>query len=159
MRLASSILSLRSRSWFLSFSVSSRCCSQVVCELLAVAGVLGLADERLLGEIVAPFLDGQHGAALPVLRLLELGVGLVAQALLVGDRGGHLLLGLHELAAHVDEDLRQHLLRILGLGDQVVDVGLEERGETVEDAHGNQRASRYEPSSRRCDASASVMLS
>ena len=124
-----------------------------------MAGVLGLTDERLLGEIVAPFLDGQHRATLPILRLLELGVGLIAQSLLVGDGGRHLLLGLHELAAHVDEDLRQHLLRILGLRDQVVDVGLEESGETVEDTHRNQRASRYEPSSRRCDASASVMLS
>ena len=121
--------------------------------------VLAVPHERLLGEVVAPFLDGEHRAALPVLRLLVLGVGLVAEPLLVGDRRGDLLLGLHELAAHVDEDLRQHLLGIFGPGDEVVDVGLEQRGEAIEDAHGIQRASRYEPSSRRCDASASVMLS
>ena len=120
--------------------------------------MLGLADEGLLGEIVAAFLNGQHGATLPVLRLLVLRVGLVAQALLVGDGHGHLLLCLGELASHLLENLRQHLLGIFGLGDEVVDVALEERGESIENAHG-QRASRYELSSRMCDASESVMLS
>ena len=99
--------------------------------------VLGLAHERLLGEIVAAFLNGEHRAPLPILRLLELGVGLVAQALLVGDRRGDLLLGLHELAAHVDENLRQHLLGIFGPRDEIVDVALEERGKAIENAHGS----------------------
>ena len=77
---------------------------------------------------------------------------------LVGDGGGHLLLGLRQLIAHVHEDLVQHLLRILGLRDQVIDVGLEQRRDAVENTH-RQRASRYDASSRMCDASARVMLS
>src|ERR1019366_9053781 len=79
-------------------------------------------------------------------------------ALLVGDRAGHLLLGLRKLVAHVDQDLVQHLLRILRPGDEVVDVGLEQRGDAIEYAH-RQRASRNDASSRICDASARVMLS
>ena len=81
-----------------------------------------------------------------------------AEALLVGDRGGHLLLGLRELRAHVHENLVQHLLRILGGGDEVVDVRTQQRRKSVEDTHA-QRPSRYDENSRRCDASASVMLS
>jgi hypothetical protein len=81
-----------------------------------------LPNKRLLGEVVAAFLDGEHGALLPVLGLAPFGVGLVAEALLIGDGGGHLLLGLRQLRAHVDENLVQHLLRILGGGDEIVDV-------------------------------------
>jgi hypothetical protein len=127
-------------------------------ELLPMLRVLGVAQERLLGEIVAPLLHGEHRLLLPVLRGLVLGLHLVLEALFVGDRAGHLLLGLRQLIAHVDDDLVQHLLRILGLRDQVVDVGLEQRGDAVEDAH-RQRASRNDASSRMCDASARVMLS
>src|SRR5215213_8624400 len=86
------------------------------------------------------------------------GVGLVTEPFLIGDRGGHLLLGLRELRTHVDEDLIQHLLRILGGGDEVVDVRTQQRRKAVEESHA-QRPSRYDANSRRCDASASVMLS
>ena len=85
--------------------------------------VFGLTHEGLLGEIVAPFLHREHGLVLPIGGRLVLGLRLVLEALLVGDRGGHLLLGLRELIAHVGHDLVQHLLRILRLGDQVIDVG------------------------------------
>jgi hypothetical protein len=52
--LASSILSFRSRSEFLSFSVSRRCCSHVCSSCWPVRQMLALAEDRLLGEIVAP---------------------------------------------------------------------------------------------------------
>ena len=106
-------------------------------ELLAVGHVLALAHERLLGEIVAPFLDGEHRLVLPVVRLLEFGVGLVAQALLVGDGRGDLLLRLGELRPHVDENLVEHLLGIFGPRDQIVDVRPQQGRETIEDAHGS----------------------
>ena len=122
MRFASSILSFRSRSEFLSFSVSARCVSQVCSSCCAVRHVLALPHQRLLGEVVATFLDREHRLLLPVVRLLELGVRLIPQALLVGDRRGDLLLGLGQLSPHVDEDLVEHLLRILRPRDQVVDV-------------------------------------
>jgi hypothetical protein len=95
-------------------------------ELLGVRVVLALPDEGLLGEVVAPLLDGEHRLLLPVLRLLVLRLELVAQPLFVGDGGGDLLLGLHQLVAHVNDDLVQHLLRIFGGGDHVVDVRLDE---------------------------------
>ncbi len=126
LRLASSILSLRSRRLLLSFSVSSLVRLPRDLELLGVGVVLALPHERLLGQVVAPFLDGEHRLVLPVLRLLVLRLELVVQALLVGNGGGNLLLGLHQLVTHVDDDLVQHLLRILGGGDQIIDVGLDE---------------------------------
>src|SRR5437879_3934973 len=42
--------------------------------------------------------------------------------LLIGNGGGHLLLGLRQLIAHVDDELLENLLRILGARDQIVDV-------------------------------------
>ena len=47
--------------------------------------VLLPAQQRLLGEVVATFVDGQHGALVPVVGELELGVGLILEPLLVGD--------------------------------------------------------------------------
>ncbi len=127
-------------------------------QLLAVRVVLGLAHERLLGEIVAVLRDREPRLVLPVGALLELGVGLVAQPLLVGDRRGDLLLRLGKLRPHVRDDLIQHLLGIFGPRDQVVDVRPQQGRKTIEKAHG-QRASRYVPISRRCDASDTVMPS
>ena len=50
---------------------------------------------------------------LPFLRLLKLLRGLVLKTLLVGDGRGDLLLRFHQLRAHVDNDLVQHLLGLL----------------------------------------------
>jgi hypothetical protein len=100
-----------------------------------VLRVLALAQERLLGEVVAVLADGEYRALLPVVRQPELGVGLVLQALLVGDGRGHLLLGLDQLAVHVGDQLVEHLLGVFGRGDQVVDVRANDAGEAVEDAH------------------------
>src|SRR4029077_18336811 len=41
--------------------------------------------------------------------------------------------------AHVDDQLVQHLFRVLGAIDQVVDVGPDQRRETVKDSHENPR--------------------
>ena len=71
---------------------------------------------------------------------------------------GHLLLRLGQLRLHVDDQLVQHLLRVLGLADQVVDVGPEHRRDTIPDAHATQ-ASRKGASAVKCEASASVMES
>ena len=54
--------------------------------------VLVLAHERLLREIVAALAHREHRALFPLGGLLVLGVHLVVQALLIRDRGGHLLL-------------------------------------------------------------------
>ena len=52
---------------------------------------------------------------------------LIAEALLVGDRGRHLLLGLRQLRSHVQDRLLEELLRLLGLRDQVVQVRFDQR--------------------------------
>ena len=54
---------------------------------------------------------------------------------LVGDGDGDLLLRLHQLRVHVQDDLVQHLLGVLRFADQVIQVALDERGEATEEAH------------------------
>jgi hypothetical protein len=103
--------------------------------LLAARNVLAAPHERLLGEVVASFLHREHCAVLPLLGLAQLLRGLVLEALLVRDRGGDLLLRLHELRAHVDDDLVQHLLRLFCRRDQVIDVRPEKTRDAVEYAH------------------------
>ena len=127
-------------------------------QLLGALEVLVVADQRLLGEVVAALLHREHRPALPVLRLLlhRLGVGL--ELLLVRDGGGHLLLGLGQLGLHVQDQLVQHLLRVLGPGDQVVDVRPHHRGQTIEDSHGLTFPGTG-ASAPRCEASASVIES
>src|SRR3954469_23782108 len=98
--------------------------------------MLALAQERLLGEVVAILAYREYGALLPLLRLLVLGVGLIAQTLLVGNGGSDLLLGLDELLPHVDQDLIQHLLGVFGPRDQVVDVRPQHLRQSVDDTHG-----------------------
>ena len=99
--------------------------------------VLALPHERLLGEIVATFLDREHRLLLPIRRLAILGVGLIAQPLLVGDRRGHLLFGLGQLRPHVDQNLVEHLLGVFGPRDQVVDVRPQQGRQPIEYAHGS----------------------
>jgi len=101
--------------------------------------VLGLAHQRLLGEVVVARLDREHRLLLPLDRELLLLLELLLQALLVGDGDGHLLLGLDHLPLHVEQHLVEHLLRIFRLGDRVVDVRLEKRSEPREDRHLNSR--------------------
>jgi hypothetical protein len=119
LRFASSIRSFSWRSDSLSFSVSSQ--------------------QRLLRQVVPPFLHGEHGPALPVLGALFFLVHLRRQALLVGDGRRHLLLRLRQLIAHIHDQLVQHLFRILGAGNQVADVRPDQRRQTVKDSHEHPR--------------------
>src|SRR5262249_2295471 len=73
--------------------------------------------------------------ALPLLRLRDLLVPLLLEALLVADRHGDLLLRLDELVLHVDEDLVEHLLRVFGLRDQIVQVRPDQRAQPRKDPH------------------------
>jgi hypothetical protein len=60
---------------------------------------------------------------------------LLREPLLVGDRRSDLLLRLDELVVHVQNDLVQHLLRVFGFADEIVQVRFDELGEAAEDAH------------------------
>src|ERR1051325_4933 len=101
--------------------------------------VLVVPQQRLLGEVVAPLLHRQHRPALPILGALFLCVHLRREALFVRDGRRHLLFCLRQLTAHVHDQLVQHLLRVLGTIDQVVDVRPDQRRETVKDSHENPR--------------------
>src|SRR3982074_2500369 len=107
--------------------------------------MLVIARQRLLGEIVTAFLHGEDGAFLPVLGQLLFLLGLRGEPLLIGDGGGDLLPGFRELVAHVDDELLENLLRVLGARDQVVDVRPDQRGQTIDDPHLGSRSlgSRY----------------
>src|SRR5207237_332637 len=98
-----------------------------------------VSQQRLLGEVVAPLLHREHGPALPVLSALLFRVHLRRQAFLVRDGRRHLLLRFRQLTPHVDDQLVQHLFRVLGTIDQVVDVRPDQRRETVKDSHENPR--------------------
>src|SRR5690606_2070849 len=98
-------------------------------------GMLLLPQQRLLRQVVASLAHGQHGAVLPVAGELLLIVELRAQLALIRDRDRDLLLRLRELLAHVDENLVQHLLRVLRTRDRIVDVRAKQRRQLLPDAH------------------------
>ena len=106
--------------------------------LLQLHGALDMfvvTEQRLLGEIVAAFLYSEHRPLLPIFGELLLLLGLRGEALLIGDGRSDLLLGLCQLVAHVDDELLEDLLRVLGARDQVVDVRPDQRGQTIDDPH------------------------
>ena len=93
------------------------------------------AHEGLLGELVLILLHCEHRSPLPILSLFQLLPRLILEALLVGDGGGDLLLRLYQLRAHVEDDLIEHLLGLLELGDHRIDVRAEQHRDSIEDIH------------------------
>ena len=91
--------------------------------------------DRLAGQAVVAGADRDHRLALPLLGLVELGGVLLLQLLLVGDRDRHRLLRLDQLGLHLQQHLAEHLLRVLSLADEVVDVALDECAESRKDSH------------------------
>ena len=129
-------------------------------ELLPVRGVLALAHERLLGEVVAAFLDREHRRfCSQSAACLILGVGLVAQTLLVGDGGGDLLLRLRRAGRACRRGSAFSIFsgssaqEIRSLMFDLSSVEKRSKIPMVSVPRGS------EPSSRRCEASARVMLS
>ena len=97
--------------------------------------VLVVTHEGLLCQVVPLLLHAKHSTPLPLFSLLPLLLHLGLQLLLIGDRGRNLLLGLRQLAAHIRDQLVQHLLRIFCPADQIVDVRLEQRTQAIKDPH------------------------
>ena len=81
-----------------------------------------LAGERLNGEVVAVAAHEGHRLLLPVFRRGLVALEIFGQSFLVGDRHGDAALRLHQLLAHVGDRLIQHLLRVFGPVDEVVQV-------------------------------------
>src|SRR5690606_29457317 len=99
-------------------------------------GVLLLPQQRLTGEVVSALPNGEDGTALPFLGLPALLLDLRLELALIRDRDGDLLLRAGELLAHVEDHLVEDLLRVLTARDRVVEVGANEQGQSLQDAHG-----------------------
>ncbi len=97
--------------------------------------MLLLSDQSLLREVVLAFLHGQHRAVLPLTHLFDFAVELRSELTLVRDGRRDFPLGLRELIAHIQNDLIQHLFRVFGPGDEIVDVRFYDRRKLRKDAH------------------------
>lgn len=104
-------------------------------ELLSVLDVLALAQQRLLREILATFLEREHGAVFPISPELALSLELVLEFLFIGDRGGDPLLGRGQLLLHVEQRLLDHLLRVFRATDQGIEVRFQDRPDALEHSH------------------------
>ena len=81
------------------------------------------ALQRGLGQLVVfLFFYRQLGLAQPLGGFFFVLFFLFFQQMLVGDSDRHLRLHLQKLVLHVDDDLLDHLFRVLGLFDQVVKI-------------------------------------
>ena len=109
----------------------------VILTLEAVGGLLEgvAARQRLAGHVVLALFHGQLGALLPVVGLGEIVLIPLIELLLIGDRRGDLRLDLHQLVVHVSDQLLDDLFGVFSAIDHVVDVGPEERGDAIQDAH------------------------
>ena len=97
-------------------------------------------DFLLLGKEHAgvALVAGGQGAAGQVVVLGDLdlvGLDLASDASLFSHDGGGFLLDVGKVVGELAHVLIDHLCRILGLIEKVVDVGLDDVGETVENAH------------------------
>ena len=102
---------------------------------LSILQVLAVTHQGLLGQIVASFLNSKHCALFPFLSLLLFLFYLLLQLPCVSDGTSDLLFRLPKLTPHVIDRLIENLLRILGAGNQVIDVRLQQRRNALEDSH------------------------
>src|SRR6185312_5134239 len=103
--------------------------------IVALRLLLGLADQRLLGQAVVAGPDGHLGLLLPVGDLPLHRLQPPFEQALIGDAARDLGPRLARVVLHVADHLIDLLTRVLHGADDVVDVGLDERGEPAEDAH------------------------
>ena len=107
--------------------------AQVVRLMLLVLGLGGKSGHQLVvaqgafqggaGQVVVALLHRHFGLAPPLRGLLLVLGAFLSEQVLVGNGDGHLRLYLKQLVLHVQHDLFQHPLRILGLLHQVVQIG------------------------------------
>ena len=113
--------------------------SALIGELLRETGghllMAELLAQRGSREVILLARHGHGRFALPVaggflmLRLLLL------EQVLVGQRNGHLRLHLQKLVLHIEDELAQHLLRVLGAIDQIVEVGAKQSCNSLKQCH------------------------
>src|SRR5712691_4568133 len=103
--------------------------------LLETATELAVALDTLqrgARQIVLLLVDGEFGFAHPLRHFVLVFFSLFFQQVLVGDRDRHLRLDLQKLILHVEDYLLDHLFRFLGLVDQVVEVGPNQRRNSLQ---------------------------
>src|SRR5205085_2736519 len=99
----------------------------------AAAGLGAL--ERGARELVVTFVDRQLRLAHPLGDLGVVVLLLLRQQMLVGDRNGDLRLHLHHLVLHVKDDLLEHLLRLFGLVDEIIQIRADQCRNTFHQTH------------------------
>ncbi len=117
----------------------SLCLGALVFELLGKAlrdaCVAQGSAEGLARHVVPAFAYGKRCLLLPG-RDSRIVLGFLAfEKVLIGDRDGDLRLDLQKLVLHIKDELLQHLLGILSLVDQVVDIRSEESGNAFHECH------------------------
>ena len=109
--------------------------------------LVGLAAaEGFFGQILLTFFERQFGALIPGLRLVFGLLGLVLDAFLAGDGGGHGLAQLDQVRLHVSNGLLQDLDGVFRPANQIVQVGAKQTPDTIEKAHGASTKQRADPS-------------
>ena len=103
-----------------------------------VGGVLvGLAaGEGFAGQVFLALLHGQLGPFVPGFGLGAGLLGLVLDAFLAGDRGGHGLAQLHQLRLHVGDGLVEDFAGIFGATQHRVGVGPHQSAKASKETHG-----------------------
>src|SRR5205085_11872646 len=91
--------------------------------------------QRRARQLVVAFVDRELRLAHPLRDLRLVLLLLLRQQMLVGDGDGDLRLHLHHLILHVENHLLEHLLRILGLVDEVIEIRANESGNTFHQCH------------------------
>ena len=81
------------------------------------------AEQGGAGQVVLLLVDGEFGLAHPFLHFVVVLLFLFFEQVLIGDGDRDLRFDLQKLVLHVEDDLLDHLFRVLGLVDQVVEVG------------------------------------
>ena len=81
------------------------------------------AQQRRARQVVFFLVDGEFGFAHPFRHFAFVLFLFLLEQVLVGDLNRHLRLDLQKLVLHVENDLLDHLFRLLGLVDQVIEVG------------------------------------
>ncbi len=82
-------------------------------------------------QIVLLLVHRQFGLANPVGGFLLVLLLLLFEQMLVGDRDRHLGLHLQQLILHIENHLLDHLLGLLGLVDDVVEIGPHQRSHAL----------------------------
>ena len=83
------------------------------------------------GQVVLLLVDGELCFAHPLRDFVFILFLLFFQQVLVGDGDRHLGLDLQKLVLHVKDHLLDHLFRMLGFVDQVVEIGAEQGGNSL----------------------------